>query len=238
MRKVLLFFALYGCATAWKPTADFKFVPVKSNDYEIATYQKITKPKSDIHIYIEGDGRAFDAYGRPASDPTPRGTMMRDLAMRDKSANVVYMARPCQFIMSSACSDTDWTDGRFSAKIIDSMATAIKKVAGRRKIVLIGYSGGAMVSGLVIEKYPNVPIKQWVTVAGVLDHAAWTNYFGDAPLTKSLNLRKMPNVPAKHYIGEDDKVVPNELSRRAIGKTGEIIVVPNAGHDDFTDIGF
>lgn len=54
-------------------------------------------------IYIEGDGRAFDIDGQPTSDPTPRGTMLREIAFGDTHPNVVYLGRPCQFVTNSAC---------------------------------------------------------------------------------------------------------------------------------------
>lgn len=227
---------LCGCAATWTPRPDFAYVPVSAGKYEIVTYQKINDATSPIHIYIEGDGHAFDSRGIPTNDPTPRGTMMRDLAMRDKAANVAYVARPCQFIMPDTCDEHDWTDGRFSEKIIDAMSNVIQRVAGTRPIVLVGYSGGAMVSGLIIARNPQLLVTEWVTVAGVLNHRAWTEHFGDTPLLRSLDLEKIPNTPSRHFVGTRDKVVPMELTRSALGNTGHIIEIPGAGHADFADI--
>lgn len=233
-----VFFALFlgACAVTWTPNAEFAFVPVAAGGYDIATYQKTGDTNSPIHIYIEGDGHAFDVYGMPTDDPTPRGTMMRDLAMRDSAANVAYIARPCQFIMSQSCNESDWTDGRFSEKIIDAMSSVVRRVAGARPIVLVGYSGGAMVSGLIIARNPKLKVQEWVTIGGVLNHHAWTEYFGDAPLTKSLDLEKMPNVSSRHFVGTRDRVVPMELTRHAVGGAGRIIEIPGAGHADFAEI--
>lgn len=237
MRAMVLAFLLCSCAaTAWWPADDFAFVPVAAGKFDIATYQKNTDPRAPVHIYIEGDGHAFDAYGAPTGDPTPRGTMMRDLAMRDAGTNVVYMARPCQFIMSPECNEKYWTDGRFAPAVIDAMSMAVTQVASGRPIVLIGYSGGAMVTGLIIKRNPALPIKKWITIAGVLNHADWTEYFGDAPLRTSLNLGRLPDVRALHYVGADDDVVPNALSQKWIGDGGKIVVVPNAGHEDFDNL--
>ncbi|MBO7508798.1 MAG: hypothetical protein J6T57_00790 [Alphaproteobacteria bacterium] len=236
MRFIFIGLLLGACATTWNPAPGFKYVPISAGEYEIATYQKITNKTDTIHIYIEGDGHAFDAHGAPTADPTPHGTMVRDLAMRDGATNVAYVARPCQFIMSPKCSESDWTDGRFSKKIINTMSKAIKKVAGNRPIILIGYSGGAMISGLVIEQNPAMPVKEWITIAGVLNHHEWTRHFGDAPLTKSQDLQQMPNVPARHFIGMRDRIVPPELTRATIGDTGQIIEIPDTGHSDFTNM--
>ena len=236
MRSIVFAFLLCSCAMTWRPDEDFDFVPVSAGKFEIATYQKIKDPYAPVHIYIEGDGHAFDAYGAPTDDPTPRSTLVRDLAMRDDAPNVVYMARPCQFIMSDKCSTTYWTDGRFAPAVINSMSAAVAQVAGERPIVLVGYSGGAMVSGLVIKRNPALPVKKWVTIAGVLHHEDWTEFFGDAPLWNSLNLRHLPDVRALHYVGEDDDVVPNAFSRKWVGDDGKIVVVPFADHEDFADL--
>ena len=240
MRKFLSVFVvlfLSACGgTNWKAPDDFIYVPIKSGEYEIATWQKINNPKNNhIHIYIEGDGYAFDGYGQPTSDPTPRGTFIRDLAARDSFDNVVYMARPCQFIMSESCSETDWTTGRFSQKIISAQGRAISKIAKNKEIILVGFSGGAMVSGLIIEQNPKLNLEKWITIAGVLDHEKWTNYFGDKSLSESLNLKKLPNVPQTHFVGGRDKVVPYELAKTWADESN-IKMIPNATHNNFGDI--
>lgn len=225
-----MFFLLLGCTPTWHAPSDFVYTPLESGKYTLATYARLSDSVAPIHIYIEGDGNSFDARGIPTSDPTPHGTLVRDMASRDLSPNVVYLARPCQYIMSSACSRTDWTDGRFSQDIIDSVSGAIETIAQKRPIVLIGYSGGAMISGIVINQNPRLNIVQWITIAGVLNHGDWTGYFGDMPLTKSVEMTRLPNVSQIHYIADGDRVVPNELSRKwAKGKL--IITIQNAEHD-------
>ena len=227
---------LSGCAGAnWRAPADFMPITINAGNFEIATLQKTTNQSDPIHIYLEGDGHAFDGRGVPTRDPTPRGTFLRELATSDASANVVYMARPCQYIMSPACDVSDWTDGRFSPQIIESAATAIKQIAGTRPIILVGYSGGALLSGLVIEKYPELNVKKWITIAGVLNHNDWTDFFGDSPLTHSINLNVLPRVHQLHYAAENDKTVPNSLTMQWTGGA-DTIIIPNATHDDFEDL--
>ncbi|MDW3024776.1 MAG: hypothetical protein R8N50_03790 [Alphaproteobacteria bacterium] len=226
---------LSGCVSAWRAPSDFIYVPIVSGNYTIASYQHLSDTTSPIHIYIEGDGSSFDAYGMPTSNPTPNGTLVREMVARDTSPNIVYLARPCQYIMSDACSKTDWTDGRFSPNIINSMAYAIKSVADRRPIILIGYSGGAMVSGIVINQNPDMDIKRWITIAGVLNHADWTSYFGDAPLSKSLDMITLPRVPQSHYIVQNDDVVPNILSYKWVDGH-DLTIIPNARHGKIPDI--
>lgn len=231
----ILVLFLGGCMSDRHVAYDFVYVPIAAGDFEVATWQKITNSDSPIHIYIEGDGHAFDGHGMPTNNPTPIGTMVRDLAMSDAAENVVYMARPCQFIMSDKCNKSDWTDGRFSKRIIDSMAVGIKSVSGNRDIILIGYSGGAMVSGLVIVKNPDLKVKKWITIAGVLNHDIWTDYFGDSPLLSSMSLDKLPNVPQVHYVAENDNVVPLWMTQ-FMANDKDIVIVRGATHNNFKNL--
>ena len=237
MKKILLCFLLTACAGAgWVAPVDFQYVPIKTDSYEIATWQKINNPKNNsIHIYIEGDGNSFDAYGQPTDDPTPHGTLVRDLAARDNFENVVYVARPCQFIMDDNCKRQDWTTGRFSQKIINAESDVIKQIAKNKHIVLVGYSGGAMVSGLVIKQNPKLKVDKWITIAGVLNHKKWTEYFGDEPLGESLNMDTLPNVTQVHFVGGRDKVVPYDLAKTWADEKN-IKIMPTATHNDFKEL--
>ena len=234
MKRILLCLLLTACGGGnWVVPDGFVYAPIQTDTYEIATWQKINNPKNNtVHIYIEGDGHAFDAYGQPTNNPTPRGTFVRDLAAADGFENVVYMARVCQFIMDKNCDESDWTNGRFSKKIIDAQSNAIKQIAKNKHIVLIGYSGGAMVSGLVINQNPKLKFDKWITVAGVLNHKQWTDYHKDEPLNKSLNMEKLPSVPQKHFVGGRDENVPESLAKQWADKN-DIIIIESASHDGF-----
>lgn len=233
---LLFIFFLSACAT-FKAPQEFSYIPVKQNTYTLATWQKITDDKEPIYIFVEGDGNAFDYRGLPTNDPTPKSTFFRKLAFNNKNENIVYLARPCQYIKTQNCKEEDWTIGRFSPKIVFDTARAIKQIAKDREIVLIGYSGGALLSGLIIKSQPEIKIKKWITVAGVLNHKDWTDYFGNAPLTKSLDLKTLPNVPQVHYAGAKDKIVPLELSKKWT-KEKNLIIVPKAKHSGPFDLDF
>lgn len=222
--------ALSACSTTLNVPPEFIMHDVKTDDFQIRTYQKITSDAEPIHVYIEGDGNAFNKYGQPTNNPTPHAITMRQIAMSDESPNVVYVARPCQFIMSETCEQSDWTDGRFSEKIIENMYQVIKSIAKKQPVMLIGYSGGAMISGLIIEKYPNLDVQKWITIAGVLNHSQWTHFFGDMPLQKSLDMKQLPQIPQIHYVAEYDSVVPMELSVKWVQQQ-PLITIPNATHN-------
>lgn len=229
-----LFFLLLlcGCVSDWQPSSDFNYDLVETDSFDIVTWGRLKDSVSPVHIYIEGDGHSFNSYGVPTEDPTPRSTFMRDLAMSDNAPNVVYVARPCQFVMSETCKQADWTDGRFSKRVVDSMASVVRKVSDKRPIILVGYSGGAMISGLIIDNYTDLNVQKWITIAGVLNHKIWTDYFGDSPLKSSMYLDKLPDVPQLHYVAKDDKVVPIPLTF-AVANSEDIVVVENATHDNF-----
>ena len=232
--SAFLFFSLTACAT-FKAPQEFSYIPVKQNTYTLATWQKITDDKAPIYIFVEGDGNAFNYRGLPTKDPTPKSTFLREMAFKNTNKNIVYLARPCQYIKTQNCKEEDWTSGRFSPKIVSDTARAIKQIAKDKEIVLIGYSGGALLSGLIIKNYPEIKIKKWITVAGVLNHKEWTEFFGDEPLTNSLNLRTLPTVLQTHYVGTKDKTVPLELSKKWI-KEENLIIVPKAKHNGPFDL--
>ena len=92
MRKaIVLILLLTGCA-AVKVPPEFVYREIQTRDFTLATWQKITDPDGVYKIYIEGDGHAFNARGRATNDPTPRGTLVRELAFGDPSPNVTPLS--------------------------------------------------------------------------------------------------------------------------------------------------
>lgn len=230
MKKIVLFFllVLLGCAPIKAPDS-FTYKELETPEFTLASWQKITNSTAPIRIYIEGDGHAFNHNGQPTSNPTPKSDFMRQLAFNDPNPNVVYLARPCQYVEDDRCFPSDWTTGRFSKAVLDSMGKAIKQIAGDRRVVLIGYSGGALVSGMIINRNPDINVIKWLTIAGVLNHATWTTNLRLKPLVDSLDLKNLPNVPQLHLVGEKDRVVPPSITQQLVPGS-MIIVVPGADH--------
>ena len=133
------------------------------------------------------------------------------------------------------CNESDWTNGRFSQKIIDAQSSAVKQIAKNKYITLIGYSGGAMVSGLIIKQNSNLKFDKWITIAGVLNHKKWTQYFGDKPLDKSLNMEKLPKIKQTHFVGGRDSVVPYNLAKTWADEK-DIVLIDRATHNDFGNL--
>lgn len=226
---------LSGCATQ-NPLTDFRFQTQVAPPYILASWYQITEPGQPIRIYIEGDGNAFDSNGHPTDNPTPRDSFWRNVAAEDPNANTAYLGRPCQYMQTGACSVADWSTGRFSQQIVSSMNNAVlslMKKAQTNEAILIGYSGGAQIAGLIAVQNPAV--KKVITVAGVLDTDSWTAYHNDSPLTQSLNLKNYKSqfdaIDQIHYVGGKDKVVPVQLTEQFVQNPARIVVVPKATHN-------
>ena len=128
LKLFAILFLLSGCSSiAVPPSYVYKEIPTR--DFTLASWQKITDPFGTYKIYIEGDGYAFNAHGRATQDPTPKGILMRELAFGDDSPNVVYLARPCQYVKSPICSKRHWTTARFAPEVINAEYEAIKNLS-------------------------------------------------------------------------------------------------------------
>lgn len=226
---VFCFVVIAGCASIVPPD-EFVYSEVKTSGFTLASWQKMTEPGSAVKIYIEGDGNAFDYKSQPTGNPTPKGYLTRNLAFNDPSPNVVYLARPCQFVQDAECTEQYWTTARFAPEVIRSTYEAVEGIAGNNEIILIGYSGGAQVAILLAEHYPDLSIRKIITIAGVLDHTAWTMHHGDPPLVESLNISSTLKVRQLHYAGSKDKVVPPALVWQVVSDESTVVIVPNATH--------
>lgn len=225
-------FALAGCTTipsaaARRQTADevaaardWRRSTIAAPGFELTAYvaQRIT-PDEKLTIYIEGDGLAWISADTPSLDPTPRDPLALRLALAQPSGNAAYLARPCQFvgIDSPRCSQRYWTRARFAAEVIEAMdagVTQLKSRFGARQLTLVGYSGGAAVAALLAARRPDV--ERLVTVAGNLDHRAWTTYHRISPLADSLNASdqadQLRTIRQTHFFGSLDDVIPPALA--------------------------
>ncbi|MBP5698938.1 MAG: hypothetical protein J6W96_05380 [Alphaproteobacteria bacterium] len=225
---------LFSCNSVHVPET-FTDRQVETKNFDIAVWQKITDSDGFFKIYIEGDGAAFNTHGYPSSNPTPKGTMFREIAFGDKNPNVVYLGRPCQYIQGKKCTSKYWTTARFAPEVIESLYQVIKQIAQNHPVVLVGFSGGAQVAGLIAVLYSDLNVKKIVTVGGTLDHKAWTDYHHLPALNQSLNLvdykEAYLKIPQKHYIGEKDKIIPPFLIQQ-FAREEQIEIVSKASHQD------
>jgi hypothetical protein len=91
MKKLGIFFVLLlsGCAYH-NPLdkADFRFQTLNTPPYILSSWYHINQRGNPLTVYVE----------KPVLDDE-----MRELAVRDKSDNVAYVARPCQYFQTDIC---------------------------------------------------------------------------------------------------------------------------------------
>lgn len=193
------------------------FIPKKSFQKEL---DGTHTPTQTLTIYIEGDGFAWQSSSRISLDPTPIRALGLELALKHPGNNVAYLARPCQFqagLLHSNCEKKYWTSGRFSSAVIDSTQQAIdqlKQQFGAKELQLIGYSGGGAIAALVTAERSDVI--SLITVAGNLDHSAWTKHHRISALNYSLNpvdfWTSLQNTPQVHLVGGQDDIIGANIS--------------------------
>lgn len=189
-------------------------------------------PRERLTVYIEGDGLAWLSRRMPSSDPTPRDPVALALALAQPDGHAVHLARPCQYVdaAQSGCPRRYWTDARFAAEAVDAIDQAIDQLKlrhGARTLVLVGYSGGGAMAALVAARRDDVA--RLITVAGNLDHAAWTAHHRLTPLAASLDAAavadRLRDLPQLHLVGGRDLTLPRALPERwpagFIGARGE-----------------
>ena len=195
---------------------------IKTSTFKLKGYFRFTNFKKPLTVYIEGDGLAYLHRNMPSNNPTPRNPLALRLAGIDGSHNVLYLARPCQYVnfkRESLCKTAYWTQKRFSKEVIISVNEAIDKMLLKSMlegIHLVGYSGGGAVAALVAASRRDVLSLR--TIAGYMDHVSLNKRVGVSPLKGSLDpikvAHKLKSIPQIHYSGKKDKVIPNWVAKK------------------------
>ena len=202
-------------------------------------------PAGLLTVYIEGDGFAWVSGTQPSDDPTPRDPVALQMALAQPEGAAAYLARPCQYTMAHdaaarACAQRYWTNERFASPVIQAESQALdelKRRHGAIHLILVGYSGGGAVAALLAARRTDVIAL--VTVAGNLDHRAWTGLHGVRPLDGSLNpiddARQLTHLAQWHLAGAQDRVVPPQIARSFVERLGAapratLVVEPGFDH--------
>lgn len=224
-------------------STSMELISIKSTKLPLqAIYNGIKPRNSVLTIYIEGDGHTWDR-DTPSHNPTPIDPIALKMALAQPNGAIAYIARPCQFInveLFSECTPEVWTVEQFNNDAISSISLAIdflKKIAGAKELILIGYSGGAMVINQIASKRNDVV--QIVTVAGNLNNENFIKYHRlnaikaiNSPADEITSLSKIPQV---HFSGGRDLITPPELTKTFLdsypsGSMYEHIIIQDNAH--------
>jgi len=198
---------------------------IETPPFKLQSFFRIDDPQKPLRVYIEGDGLAWISRNRLSENPTPTKPVGLELATLDKYENVLYLARPCQYIWNSQCSPEYWSNKRFSQEVITSTSTAINIVKQHFKlksVELVGFSGGGAVAVLVAEQ--RTDIINITTIAGNLDHDTVNKLHNVNLMTESLNAinvaEQTAHIPQLHLVGQNDTVVPIKIAKAFLRDSG------------------
>lgn len=224
--------------------AEWKRLNLDAGKFVLTAFSPPELRQTDtLTIYIEGDGLAWLDASTPSPDPTPLEPVALRLALRDASGSAVYLARPCQYAADTewrGCEEKYWSSHRFAPEVIEASSLAVSQLKARygaNKVRLVGYSGGGAVAALLAARRDDVTLL--ITVAGNLDHAAWTSRHRVPPLTGSLNpanaWQALQKIPQRHYIGGRDAIISEEIVRAYAARFEEnkmppISLIPEFDH--------
>ena len=236
---------LAGCTTPAERidvearSSGFARVVVQGIDFRHVVYSNGRDASGTIlHVYIDGDGSPYVDRWTVAADPTPHNPLMLRLMALD-AAPAAYVGRPCYagLAQDPPCSPLDWTLGRFSERVVDSLMSVIERqrtATGAAGLELYGHSGGGTLAVLIARRLPEV--RRVITLAGNLDPDAWADLHDYTRLTGSLNPARLGPLPVsveqRHFAGAHDRVMPPGLIEKAALQLGAqgIVVLPDASH--------
>lgn len=204
---------------------------IEAGAFTLTAHEKIRMPGQVAAVYIGGDGP--DAGVAPA------------LAQKDKSANIIFLTRPCQ--NGAPCADEFRGSKRFGPEVIGSVSRALDALKKQHNLYgfnLVGFAAGATVATLVAAERKDVLSLR--TVAGNLDTAAYGRLHRLPKLEGSLNPKdvaaKLLPLGQKHFVGGHDNTVPADIGNSYIEASGRpdclgLTVIEEAGHvDGWVDI--
>lgn len=223
-KYLVILVILNACAVSNIDDRQLNIVDLNKDKYSENTYKqdlfnifslKKTKNNDVLIVYIEGDGLAWSNRFTPSSDPTPINPLAFRLALKDKSENIIYLARPCQYILSANCNKDIWTNLQYSDSVLGVYEAIFESLSDNyREVHVVGYSGGAAIA-IYIASLENLNIKSIRTVAGNINPDEISELLNLSGYEKSINFysleKKIKNISQIHYYATKDKVVPKKL---------------------------
>lgn len=214
-----------GLAQEIALASSMKQETVTASPFELTVYSRIGSPGQNADIYIEGDGQAWLGRNTPSLDPTPTDPVALRLAALDPSANVIWLARPCQYTKMAAgfdaCPQSYWTDGRLAPEVVTALNTAVDMLKTRYRLDrlnLVGFSGGGGAAVLLAARRNDVASLR--TVAGNVNHTLFSKIHNISPMAASLDPHDsaifIHDLPQIHFVGTEDTIIPPVLAQSLI----------------------
>jgi len=215
---------------------------IQTDNFLLTTYQRFnhTNNNKKLVVYIEGDGMAWVGRDQLSTNPTPVRPIALELASLDKSTNVLYIARPCQYLWPKStvnCSSKYWSSKRGSAEVIVAINQVISKIKEREdvsSIKLIGYSGGGGIAAIITAGRDDV--NKLITVSGNLNYQLFTKIHKLTPMMGSIDpitiAKQIISTPQIHYVGGMDKIVPEKIARSF---SKDVRVIQGTTHDNWSE---
>lgn len=220
----LCFALLSACQSqtaGWPQPYPLSEKDVQTSVFKIHTRARLTDEAAPVTVYIEGDGYAWADKNTPSLNPTPRKAIGLRLAQSDGSANVIYLARACQYVLSDpSCEPRVWSRERYGPRATRAVEEALDLLLPReRPVHLVAFSGGAVAAVQVAAHRKQVLSLR--TVAGNLDTRTLNAYHALSVDEQALNpidfAARISALPQAHWSGEQDQTVPPFIARLFLG---------------------
>ncbi|MBQ3695957.1 MAG: hypothetical protein II938_03195 [Alphaproteobacteria bacterium] len=125
MRKISILTLLLVSACAYHnplDKADFRFQTLNTPPYVLSGWYRVDKPGEPLTVYVEKE---------------QMDTEQREAAVKDKSSNVAYLGRPCQYFETDVCKEKQ--DATKQTKAIKKGITQLQKKAATNTVVVKGF---------------------------------------------------------------------------------------------------
>lgn len=218
---------------------------VATRGFNVMTYARIEDAQQPLRVYLEGEGEkegdGKSWLSRISLNPTPHNPVALRLAALDDGPNVLYIARPCQYVTldeESHCGPYLWSRARYSPKVVEAIDQVIShyvnQMGTESGIELVGYSGGGALAVLMAAKRHDV--RNLRTVAANLNTDLFSRLHQVSPMDRSLNPADFSQLtsalPQRHFVGEQDIVMPEIIARsyqREMATTQCVTIAPVTG---------
>lgn len=193
---------------------------VAAGPFTLKGYERVHQKGEVADLYIEGSDFVTVDGTISELNPTPKRPVGLELAAMDPNANVIWLARPCQYRKSmvgeASCPTKYLTTHMFAPEVLTAYNTALSDIKARYQLTgfnLVGFGSGGGLAAILAGQRDDV--KTLRTVAGLLDTQTYAATHGLPGFEASFNpIDSVPNLvnkPQHHYIAQFDGVVPNTV---------------------------